>query len=80
MLVVGETAVVLLAALAFGDGQIEVIVSLRGLDIEKISTLSCTDRLRIDVFRVSLLGAGPLVIFTVHDCVLKFDLFTNVGK
>ena len=80
VLVVGERAVVLLTALAFGDGQIEIVVTLRGLDIEKVSTLSRTDRLRIDVFRVSLLGAGPLVIFTVHDCVLKFDLFTNVGK
>ena len=80
VLVVGETPVVFLTALAFGDGQVEIIVPLRGLDIEKIGTLSCTDRLRIDVFRVSLLGAGPLVIFTVHDCVLKFDLFTNVGN
>ena len=70
----------LLAALAFGDGQVEIVVPLGGLDIEKIGTLSGTDRLRIDVFRVSLLGAGPLIIFTVHDCVLKFDLFTNVGK
>ena len=80
VLVVGESAVVFLAALAFGDGQVEIVVPLRGLDIEKVGTLSGTDRLRIDVFRVSLLGAGPLVIFTVHDYVLKFDLFTNVGK
>ena len=60
----------LLAALAFGDGQVEIVVPLGGLDIEKVGTLSGTDRLRIDVFRVSLLGAGPLVIFTVHDCIL----------
>ena len=70
MLVVGESAVVFLAALAFGDGQVEIVVPLGGLDIEKVGTLSGTDRLRIDVFRVSLLGAGPLIIFTVHDCIL----------
>ena len=70
MLVVAESAVLFLTALALGDGQVVIVVPLRGFHIEEISTLSCTDRLRIDVLRISLLGSAPLKIFTVHDLVL----------
>ena len=67
VLVVAESAVLFLTALAFSDGQVIVVVPLRGFHIEEIGTLSCTDRLRIDILRISLLGTAPLVIFTVHD-------------
>ena len=70
VLVVAEGAVLFLTALALGDGQIVVVVPLRGFHIEEVSTLSCPDRLRIDILRISLLGTAPLIIFTVHDCVL----------
>ena len=70
VLVVAEGAVLFLTALALGDGQVVIVVPLRGFHIEEISTLSCTDRLRIDVLRISLLGSAPLKIFTVHDLVL----------
>ena len=49
VLVVAEGAVLFLTALAFGDGQVVIVVPLRGFHIEEISTLSCSDRLRIDI-------------------------------
>ena len=70
VLVVGEGSVPLLAALAFGNGQIEVVVAFCSLHIEEIGTLAGADRLRVDVFGVSLLGIRPFKIFTVHGLVL----------
>jgi hypothetical protein len=66
VLVKHERAVPLYAALAFRDGEIKVIVALRGLHVKEIRTLSGPDGFGVNVFRVSLLGVAPFIIF-VHS-------------
>ena len=68
--VVSESPVPLLATLAFGDGKIKVVVAFCSLHIEEVGSLAGTDRFRVDVFGVSLLGVRPFIIFTVHGLVL----------
>jgi hypothetical protein len=78
MLVEHERTVPLYAALAFRDGKIKVVVSLRGLHVKEIRTLSGPDGFGVNVFRVALLGMAPFIIF-VHCKFIWFPI-TNLGK
>ncbi len=49
MLVEAESAVGVLSAFAFSDGEIIVVVALCGLDVKEIGSLSGPDRLGVHI-------------------------------
>jgi hypothetical protein len=68
--VVGEGAVSFLAALAFRDGQVIVVIAFGGFYVKEVGALTGTHGLGINVFRIPLLAMGPLIIFTIHSSPL----------
>ena len=77
--VVGKGPIPLQPAFALRDGEIEVVVSLGGLDIEEIGALACTDGFGIYILRISLLSAGTLIFFTVHTLFVFCFVITKIG-
>ena len=65
-LVIDKASVAFLAAFAFGDGQVKVVVALRGLYIEEIGAFAGADGLGIHIFRGTLLTETSVVIVSVH--------------
>jgi hypothetical protein len=82
VLVKYERAVPLYAALAFRDGEIKVVVALRGLHVKEIRTLSGPDGFGVNVFRVSLLGMAPFIIFvhSVYNLVYTYKFREIIEK
>ena len=70
MLVIGEAAVAFHFPLAFGDGQEEVIPSLRSLHIKEIRTFPRADRFRVDILALTLLRISAIIIISVHSILV----------
>ena len=78
VLVEGERTVVLLLALALRDGEIIVVVTLRGLHVEEVGALACPDRLGEYVLAIALRGTRPFEIVSVHGLVLML-FYAKIG-
>ena len=70
MFVVCESPIGIITTLALGDCQVEVVLTPRGLYIEKVCTFTGSYRLGVNIFRISILITKLISVLFVHKLII----------